>query len=173
MFRRRKFVFDDDAKQAFLVHIEEHGLVGKAARHIGTTSRIIKAAVKDDEEFSEAFDESMALYLESLEEEIHRRGVEGVEEEIYFKGEVVGSKQVYSDQLLVFETKANIEKYGDKSKQEVHITGGVLVAAAPAVSPQAWIEAQEAQNQLPAPAGATEETDERVIDVRPTEPIPV
>ena len=154
MFRRRKFVFDDEAKTLFLEHIEANGLVNKAARHIGTTSRTVNAELKADQEFSDSFDESMSLYLESLEEEIHRRAVQGVEEDVYYKGEVVGEKQVYSDQLLVFLTKANIEKYGDRSKQDIHITGGVLVAAAPSSDGQSWLAAQEAK-ALPAPPPPT------------------
>ncbi len=178
MFKRRKFVFDDDAKQAFLEHIEETGLVAKSARLIGTTSRVVKAELRHDEVFKEAFEQANDLFLESLEEEIYRRGVTGIEEPVFFKGVQTDSKTVYSDQLLIFQTKANIEKYGDRSKQDVHITGGVLVAAAPAVSPEAWLEAQEAQNALPGtPANqlpeATKETDERIIDVQSTDPVPV
>ena len=176
MFRRRKFVFDDEAKQVFLEHLEHNGLVGKAAKHAGTIQRIVTAEAKADPEFSEALDEAMLLYCESLEEEIHRRGTVGIEEEIFYKGEPIASKTVYSDQLLIFETKAKIEKYGDRSKQEVNITGGVLLAAAPAATAQQWLKAQETRNQLPPPPSTSDSEeyleDERIIDVGSREPVP-
>lgn len=178
MFRRRKFILDDMAKQAFLDHFEKNGLVGKAARHIGTTSRVVNNAIADDEEFRAAYEESGRIFNESLEEEIYRRGVLGVEEPVFYKGEECGTKTVYSDTLLVFQTKANIEKYGDKSKQDINITGGVLVAAPVAHNAQAWFDDQAAQKQLTGapdnqlPEADTEETDDRIIDIEETSSAP-
>lgn len=177
MFRNRKFVFTDEAKQAFLDHLEEHGLLAKAARHIGTTSTVVKREIKDDKEFKEAFDHANELYGELLQEEIHRRGVTGIQEPQFYKGELMpDTKTVYSDQLLIAAVKANVEKFKDKSKQDIHITGGVLVAAPIATSPEAWLAAQEEAKRLAALPDkqlpeAEETADERVIDVESTESV--
>ncbi len=59
-----------------------------------------------------------------LEEEIRRRAVEGVEEPVYYQGEIVGHVRKYSDILLIFAAKAaRPEKFRDNVHHE--ITGAV------------------------------------------------
>ena len=173
MFRRRKFVLDDRAKQAFLDHVEVNGLLASAARHVGTVSRTIIEALKVDEEFSEAYQEALELYNDSIVNEIHRRAIEGVEKGVYYKGVRMDTEIVYSDSLLQLHAKANIEKYQDRSKQEVNITGGVLVAPAPVATAEQWLDTFTPKAELPpARDGIEEDTDERIIEVRSGEPVP-
>jgi hypothetical protein len=54
------------------------------------------------EEWSRAVDEG----TDRLEDEAHRRAVEGVPEPIFSRGEVVGERRVYSDRLIEFLLKA-------------------------------------------------------------------
>lgn len=50
-------------------------------------------------------------FQELLLEEVDRRALEGVKEDIYHQGEVVGSKRVYSDNLLMFRVKGLLPNY--------------------------------------------------------------
>lgn len=170
MFKRRKFVFDDEAKYAFLEHLAENGRIPSAARHIGTLSTVAKAEIKADSEFAEAVEEALLLYNDKIIGEIHRRAIEGVEKGIYYKGDRIDTELVYSDNLLIAHAKANIEKYRDKSKQEVVITGGVLVAPATAATAESWLADNSPKAELPAPK---KDSDERIIDVESVEPVPV
>lgn len=54
-----------------------------------------------------------------LEEEAFHRAVEGRDVEIYYKGEKVGTKKIYSDRLLAFLLKGAFpDKYKDRVLQE-------------------------------------------------------
>ena len=54
------------------------------------------------------------------EDEADRRAVEGVTEDIYHKGKVVGKKKVFSDHMLALQLKAgNPDKYSDKQQMEM------------------------------------------------------
>jgi hypothetical protein len=59
----------------------------------------LKAA---DEEFAAAWAEAIEQGTQALEDEARRRAVDGVEEPVYQKGELVGSVRRYSDNLLMF-----------------------------------------------------------------------
>jgi len=57
--------------------------------------------------------------LKLAEDELLRRGVEGIDKNIYHQGEVVDTVKEYSDPLLVMLLKAeNPDKYADRSKVE-------------------------------------------------------
>lgn len=68
--------------------------------------------MKDDPLYKEAFSEAKREACDNLEEEATRRAMEGVEEPVFYEGEVCGSKQRYSDTLLIVLLKANMpDKY--------------------------------------------------------------
>jgi len=93
--------FDAKAKRKFLAYVRKHGYhIASAAQSVGVTSYVVFSHQKTDPEFAEAMDAARQVYVESLSHEIHRRGVNGWEEPIYYKGECVGKVRKYSDQLL-------------------------------------------------------------------------
>lgn len=53
-------------------------------------------------DYAEAFRQATDAALDRIEAEAVRRGVEGVEEPVYYKGEVCGHIRKYSDMLLMF-----------------------------------------------------------------------
>ena len=53
------------------------------------------------------------VYVEKLEAEADRRGMEGIEKPIYYKGERVDAVREYSDNLLMFRTKKLRPEYRD------------------------------------------------------------
>jgi len=160
---KRKSVFDDNAKNLFLEEVSRTGLLAKSAKVIGVNSRFIKKHLEDNQEFFEAYEEALLMYQESLQAEMHRRAVEGVEEDVYFQGVVCGQKRVYSDSLLTTLTKAKVPEFRDRQKLDVAVSGGVLLTLPPAQSQEQWLASTEPIAELP-PA-QVEDEDEGVIDV--------
>ena len=69
-----------------------------------------------DAEYAAMFQEAKEQAADHLECEARRRAVEGVEEPVYYKGEVCGTIRKYSDLLLIFLLNgARPEKYRDKA----------------------------------------------------------
>jgi hypothetical protein len=166
------FVFDDTEKTRYLAHLESSGLPAKAARAIGTTSSRVKIERERDVGFDEACDESMLLFRESIEAEIHRRAIEGYDEPVFYQGLATGECiRKYSDSLLQFLGKAKLSEYGDKLKVDQTITGGVLLTAAPAASTEAWLESVKPKAELTDGS----EHDDNIIDVESVDakPVPV
>ena len=60
---------------------------------------------RQDSDFVDLEEAAKNTYVEALESEADRRGVEGVDDPVYYDGEVVGHKKKYSDPLLMFRLK--------------------------------------------------------------------
>jgi hypothetical protein len=76
-------------------------------------------------DYRAAFESCKDMGVSMLEDEATRRAVDGVEEPIIFRGEVVGSKTVYSDPLLIKLLEANRpEKYRNRTSLEHSGPGG-------------------------------------------------
>jgi hypothetical protein len=137
----RKFTFDDMLKNTFLETVRRTGLVAKAAKLIGTTMRRVRTECEADKDFGEEFKEALLIYAESIQEELHRRAVVGVQEDVYFQGVVCGQKTNYSDALLTTLVKAKSPEFREKLSVDTTIHGGVLLTLPPAASQQAWLDA--------------------------------
>ena len=92
---------------------------------------------KADPEFQALEAEALQRYGELLEQEAHRRGVEGWDEPVFFKGDVCGHVRRHSDRLLELALKKNVPEWRDKLSVDAKLTGGVLVVGPP-VSPEEW-----------------------------------
>lgn len=109
---------DDARKSVFLQHLARHGiptLAAKAASPHTETGNLegFKRARKKDSAFDEAWAIALEMAKDSVEQEIHRRGVEGVDEDVWYRGEKVGTTKKYSDNLLLARMKAlDPERYG-------------------------------------------------------------
>jgi hypothetical protein len=60
---------------------------------------------QEDPEFAAKWDEAVAEGIDCLEDEAHRRAVEGVKRPILRRGVIVGETTEYSDKLLIFLLK--------------------------------------------------------------------
>ena len=61
---------------------------------------------KEDKDFAAKWDEALQVAADLLEEEADRRGRDGVDEPVFFRGEAKGAKRKYSDALLLARLKA-------------------------------------------------------------------
>lgn len=91
----------------FLAAFDELGLVTEAARRANVGRSTVYRRREDDEAFAAAWEELEAIVVERMEEEAHRRAVEGVESHKYDKdGNLLWTETKYSDTLLIFLLKA-------------------------------------------------------------------
>lgn len=71
-----------------------------ACKAVGVSLIFVNQWRKDDKAVDEQLLEAERVGVQGLYSAAIRRGVEGVTEDVWYKGEVVGAKQVYSDGLL-------------------------------------------------------------------------
>ena len=77
--------------------------------------------------FPKRFNMASLRYQETLDAEIDRRGVEGIDKPIYYKGEKVDTIKEYSDNLLMFRRKKLDPSYRDNytptvNPQDIKVT---------------------------------------------------
>lgn len=115
-----------EKREKFLTALdEENGNVSKALE-IAVLSR--SAAYdwrKEDDDFATAWDDIVEKTTERLEAEAWRRAHDGVDRDIFYQGEKIGTETNYSDSLLMFILKGRKpEKYRENSKVELGGVGG-------------------------------------------------
>lgn len=99
---------------ALVFHAGQHGKAAKSAKISRQTPR---NWLKDDENYQLLYAEAMDQVAEVLEDEVIRRGKEGIDHGIYYQGEEIATEKEYSDQLLMFYLKAaKPEKYRDRAE---------------------------------------------------------
>lgn len=115
----KKAIFTDEQKIEFLNELSNHGVVKHACTKAGISRLTFYYSYQSDEDFRRLVDDAMVLGAVNIEDEAKIRAVEGVEEDIYFKGEVVGTIRKFSDFLLVFLLKGNFpHKYNNTATSE-------------------------------------------------------
>ena len=91
------------------------GNVSEAARIAGVNRTTPDEWRAEDRDFEEAWESALEEAADELEKEARRRAVEGVDEPVYYQGEVVGSIKKFSDVLLIFLIKgARPAKYRER-----------------------------------------------------------
>lgn len=122
-----KTQFTADKKEVFLREYAKCGNQAKAADKAGISTGTVGSHKSPksptyDPLFAEAFNEARLLYHATIEAEIHRRAIEGVDEPIIGgkdRDEIVATVKKYSDGLLTTMAKRHMrDDYGDKLKVE-------------------------------------------------------
>lgn len=135
--------FTKSKKRRFLEKFSQCGSKSQAATEVGVSTSTVSYHLDNDGVFEQQYRDAKLFYDESVVEgEIIRRGVEGVDEDIFatYKGEatIIGTKTIYSDKMLELYAKANIPKYKDKSSIVDVNTSGVLIVNQPSQSDEDW-----------------------------------
>lgn len=96
-----KIKFNRAMKKKFLEAYADKGIMAYAARQVNISTTTVKMHLEADPWFKKHFDEACEIAADVLEEEAHRRAVDGYFEPIFNKDGVhCGDKPVYSDKLL-------------------------------------------------------------------------
>lgn len=111
--RTRHDAFDGKRKRAFLDAFGKSGCLRDAARRVGVSHQTVYNHQRSDRAFARQCE--LALDMAGTDVELHawERGVVGVEEPVYYRGEIVGTRLKRSDavlRLLLQATKPR--KYG-------------------------------------------------------------
>jgi hypothetical protein len=116
-------------KTLFLDHLATCCHVGQSCEKAGVNRKTAYAWRKGDEEFAAAWEQAMKDGFIALEDEMHRRGYQGVDKPVFHNGAEVATVKDYSDTLAIFLAKAhNPEKYRERT--DVNITGRLDIAEA-------------------------------------------
>ena len=87
-------------KAEFIEALALTGNVSEAARAISKSRSRAYEFYDEEPEFAALWDEAEAIAADALETEARCRGVEGWEEPVYYKGDIVGHIRKYSDRML-------------------------------------------------------------------------
>jgi hypothetical protein len=104
------------------------GNVSKAAQAV----KISRSAAYDhkskDADFSNAWDNVIETVADAMEQEMYRRAVKGVQEPVFYKGQIVGKIRKFSDKLLEFGLKGKRpDIYRDRVDVNNHHSGSLDV----------------------------------------------
>ena len=103
----------------FLDALRSTGNVTLAASTAGVHRTTAYNAKDDNPDFSEQWEDALALAGSGMEQEARRRAMEGVLEPVFYKGEPIGAIRKFSDTLLMFLLKAhNPKKYLENMRVE-------------------------------------------------------
>jgi len=127
----------------FLKNYAKTGRINQAAAVAGVCVNTIGNLRKSSPEFMALFMEADEKYCESIEAEIERRAMRGVEEPVWQGGQEVGRKRKYSDKLLIAHAKSRMSKYRDKLEAEVTHKGAVLAIPMTSTSEEEFEDAVE------------------------------
>ena len=119
--------FTLERKKEFCRQLEiSNGHKLTAARLIGIHLNTVKVHIVKDPEFAQMVEEAMQAYRDSLVNEVHRRGVDGVPKKLYFQGKriydvdldtgekIPASQMEYSDAMLSMLVKRHCPEFTDK-----------------------------------------------------------
>ena len=100
-------------EKMFLDLLSEGMSVCAACERADVPRRSVYNRRRADQAFREQWEEALDMAADTLEAEADRRGRDGWSEDVYYRGQVVGRRQRYSDRMLIFRLRAlRPELYG-------------------------------------------------------------
>ena len=92
--------------RGFLLSLAEGNTIGVACKEGGVAVATVYRHREQDDSFAALWEEALEAGVQVLEQEARRRAVDGVEEPVFWQGQVVGHVRKMSDTLLIFLLKA-------------------------------------------------------------------
>ena len=78
---------------------------------VGLSHAELSRRLRDDEAFAKEYSQAFDDGLDSMEDEVVRRAMVGVDEPVFQQGRCVGHRTRYSDSLLMFHLEAHRPKF--------------------------------------------------------------
>jgi hypothetical protein len=110
-----------------------------AARAAGVSLVFMNQWAKDDKRVAERFQEAVRVGSQGLVSAAIQRGVHGVQEDVYYKGDVVGQRTVYSDGLLTTLLKAKVPEFATGGDGAPQVTVNVANIMPRATTYEDWL----------------------------------
>lgn len=113
----------------FFMMLAETGMVLKSCGAAKIASSTMRYRRAQDETIQQRFDEAMERFHETIEGEIQKRAIKGVQKAVFYKGERCDDGEVFepSDRLLELLAKRHMAAYREKGADINVASGGVLV----------------------------------------------
>lgn len=145
--RTSMLAFDDPAKEIFLDEFAKHGRRKHAADAAGVSLHTVREHIKNDPEFSKAYDNAVDAYRDQfVEHAIGDLATNGVAVMAATKdGDVYEARRDYPIRLIELELKRIDPAYREKQELDITSGGGVLVVPA-AMTPAEWVADQVRKN---------------------------
>lgn len=123
-----------------------------AARTVGVSLMFVNQWAKDDKITKDRLTEAAAVGTQGLVSAAIQRAVHGVEEDVYYKGEVCGTKTNYSDSLLTTLLKAKVQEFKSEDAQPM-VQVNIANLMPRATSYDQWLAMKDStlNKALPAP----------------------
>ena len=117
---------------AFCEVLAQTGIVGRAADAAGIKRDLVYRWRKDHAAFALAWDAALEVGLTALEDEVKRRGFEGVEKPVFHQGEQIATVREFSDSLAKFVLERRMKEYSPVETLNVNanVSIGAALAAA-------------------------------------------
>jgi hypothetical protein len=126
--KRELQLITDSQQDVFLAAYRKTGLLQQSAKLAGLTKHDIERYTKGNTAEAECFalnlQDAADSWSDTLRAELSRRAIEGVEENVYYKGEWLETKRVYSDSLLTLMATSTLPEYKKAVEKE---TGGITI----------------------------------------------
>ncbi len=122
--------FTAERRATFFETLTLCGLVQRASDMCGVNRQWLYELRKNDDEFAADWTDALEQYGDTIDEEIHRRAVEGWEEPVYQGGDLVGVIRKYDSALLMAKARAvrpKLYRQNVKVEADVALHTGVLV----------------------------------------------
>ena len=113
----------------YLCELERTGRRATAAKFAGVAPIMVARYLAEHPEAATAVEEAEEYFNDTLEAEALRRAKDGYDEPVFHQGVKVGTRKVYSDQLMTLLLKGRRKQYRDK--QEVKHDHSVTLTLAP------------------------------------------
>lgn len=111
-------------EKTFLDLLRETCNVTSACQAIGASRSGAYKRRDENADFAERWDNAIEEALDSIEAEVIRRGVHGIDDPVFYRGEQVSAVKRYSDNLLMFYLKGRRpEVFKDRSENTHHHDG--------------------------------------------------
>jgi hypothetical protein len=126
-----------------------------ACKVVGVSLIFVRQWRKDDAKVDEALTEAEQVGTQGLVSAALQRAVHGVEEDVYYRGEVVGQKINYSDGLLQTLLKAKLPEFakeGEGGPVQVNVNVANIMPRAGSYSEWLAMKDQTINRALPAPS---------------------
>lgn len=154
-----------DTLERLVVELERNaGDVARACADINVSTGWLKRWMREDPKVEAAINDAMDTGVAVLESALIRRAVEGVDEPIFYKENIVGYKRRYSDTNLQFALKGRRrEVYGDK--QEITANVNVKHLSDDELNARIEMLSQRLGLALPAPSNVIDATFEEIPEL--------
>lgn len=125
------------------------GNVSAAAAKVGVSPATVHYHQRVDPVFKDKLELSKLEAMNDVEEAITHRGLDGVDDPVFYQGEIVGSRKVYSDSLLMERARAlNPERYGRKSQVDINANVSIEHKARSKLASLLGIEIEEGEYEV-------------------------